>query len=46
MEDLPVTETVTLDLPEEQKVAPDGTPLVKIREECQRPSGLDPVSPV
>jgi len=33
MEDLPVTETVTLDLPEEQKVAPDGTPLVKIREE-------------
>jgi transposase len=33
MEDLPVMETVTLDLPEAEKVAPDGTALVKIREE-------------
>lgn len=33
LEDLPVLETVTLDVPAEKKVAPDGTPLVKIREE-------------
>jgi len=33
MEDLPVLETITLDLPEDKKIAPDGTALVKIREE-------------
>ena len=33
LEDLPVLETVTLDLPEAEKIAPDGTALVKIREE-------------
>ena len=33
LEDLPVLETITLDLPEAEKTAPDGTALVKIREE-------------
>jgi transposase len=33
LEDLPVLETITLDLPAAAKLAPDGTPLVKIREE-------------
>ncbi len=33
LEDLPVLETITLDLPETEKTAPDGTALVKIREE-------------
>ncbi len=33
LEDLPVLEKVVVDLPAEQKVAPDGTALVKIREE-------------
>lgn len=33
LEDLPVLETVTIDLPEADKFAPDGTALVKIREE-------------
>lgn len=33
MEDLPVLERVYIDIPAEEKVAPDGTPLVKIREE-------------
>lgn len=33
LEDLPVLETVIVDLPAEKKVAPDGTALVKIREE-------------
>ena len=33
LEDLPVLETITLDLPEAQKLAPDGTALVKIRDE-------------
>lgn len=33
LEDLPVLETITLDLPEAEKFAPDGTALVKIREE-------------
>lgn len=33
LEDLPVLETVVVDLPAEKKVAPDGTALVKIREE-------------
>ena len=32
LEDLPVLETVTVDLPAAEKVAPDGTALVKIRE--------------
>ncbi len=33
LEDLPVLETVVVDVPAEDKLAPDGTPLVKIREE-------------
>ncbi len=33
LEDLPVLETITLDLPAAAKLALDGTPLVKIREE-------------
>ena len=33
LEDLPLLETITIDLPPEQKIGPDGTPLVKIREE-------------
>ena len=33
LEDLPVLETITLDLSEAEKTAPDGTALVKIREE-------------
>jgi transposase len=33
LEDLPVLETVVVDVPTEQKLAPDGTPLVKIRDE-------------
>jgi len=33
LEDLPVLETIIVDLPEAQKIAPDGTALVKIREE-------------
>jgi transposase len=33
LEDLPVLETITIDLPEADKVGPDGAPLVKIREE-------------
>ena len=33
LEDLPVLETITLDLPEAERLAPDGTALVKIREE-------------
>jgi len=32
LEDLPILETITLDLPESEKFAPDGTALVKIRE--------------
>jgi len=33
MEDLPVLETVVVDVPPEQRIAPDGTALVKIRDE-------------
>jgi len=33
LEDLPVLETITIDLPEADKLGPDGVPLVKIREE-------------
>ncbi len=33
LEDLPVLETITVDLPAAEKIAPDGTALVKIREE-------------
>jgi len=33
LEDLPILETVTIDLPEAEKVGPDGVRLVKIREE-------------
>ena len=33
LEDLPVLETIIVDLPEAQKLAADGTALVKIREE-------------
>jgi len=33
LEDLPVLETILVDLPAAAKLAPDGTPLVKIREE-------------
>lgn len=33
LEDLPVLETIIIDLPEAQKLAADGTALVKIREE-------------
>jgi len=33
LEDLPLLETITIDLPPEQKIGPDGVPLVKIREE-------------
>ena len=33
MEDLPVLERVYLDVSPEEKIAPDGTPMVKIREE-------------
>ena len=33
MEDLPVLETIIVDLPEAEKIAADGTALVKIREE-------------
>jgi transposase len=33
MEDLPLLETVVLDVPADQKLAPDGTALVKIRDE-------------
>jgi len=33
MEELPVLETVVIDVPAEAKLAPDGTPLVKIRDE-------------
>lgn len=33
MEDLPILEKVVLDVPEDQKVAPDGQALVRIREE-------------
>ena len=30
---LPLLETITLDLPEAEKLAPDGTPLIRIRDE-------------
>ncbi len=33
LEDLPLLETITIDLPPEEKTGPDGAPLVKIREE-------------
>ena len=33
LEDLPLLETITIDLPAEEKTGPDGAPLVKIREE-------------
>ena len=33
MEDLPITETVVIDVPAEQRIGPDGTALVKIRDE-------------
>lgn len=33
LEDLPVLETITLDLPSAAKVAPDGTALIRIRDE-------------
>jgi len=33
MEDLPVLETIVVDVPEDQKIGPDGTALVKIRDE-------------
>ena len=33
LEDLPLLETITIDLPAEEKTGPDGTPLAKIREE-------------
>jgi transposase len=33
LEDLPLLETVTIDLPPAEKTGPDGAPLVKIREE-------------
>ena len=33
LEDLPLLETITLDLPEAEKLAPDGTPLIRIRDE-------------
>jgi transposase len=33
LEDLPVLETLVIDLPTEQKLAPDGSALVKIRDE-------------
>lgn len=33
LEDLPVLETITIDVPAAEKFAPDGTALVKIREE-------------
>jgi len=33
LEDLPILETITIDLPEAEKIGPDGIALVKIREE-------------